>query len=102
MPNHIHIFFGYKQHQLMTDLIQDVKGCSSKWINTKGFVRGKFSWQEGYGAFSYSHSQIKDVAHYIENQEQHHRKKSFREEYMEILKRFNIAYDEKYLLKDVE
>jgi len=102
IPNHIHIFIGYKPHQLIPDLIQDVKGCSSKWINAKGFIRGKFNWQEGYGAFSYSHSQIDAVARYIQNQEQHHMKKSFKEEYREILKQFNITFDEKYILKDVE
>jgi len=102
MPNHIHIFIGYKPHQLIPDLIQDVKGCSSKWINAKGFIRGKFNWQEGYGAFSYSHSQIDAVARYIQNQEQHHMKKSFKEEYREILKQFNITFDEKYILKDLE
>ena len=102
MPNHIHAFIGYKPHQLIPDLLQDIKGSSSKWINTKGFVRGKFSWQEGYGAFSYAHSQIKNVARYIENQEQHHKKKTFQEEYIEILDKFNIAHNGQYILKDVQ
>ena len=101
MSNHIHIFIGYKPHQLIPDLLQDIKGSSSKWINTKGFAGGKFGWQEGYGAFSYSHSQIKNVARYIENQEQHHKKKTFREEYKEFLERFKIDYNEKYILKDI-
>lgn len=101
-PNHIHIFIGYKPHQLIPDLLQDIKGSSSKWFNKKGFIRGRFQWQEGYGAFSYSHSQIDDVIRYINNQEQHHKKKSFREEYIEFLNRFNISYDAKYILHDVK
>jgi REP element-mobilizing transposase RayT len=109
MANHVHIFTGYKPHQLIPDLMQDVKGSSSKWINEKKpayrtgrFVKGKFSWQEGYGAFSYSHSQIDQVVRYINNQEKHHKKQTFREEYLLLLKKFNIQYDEKYILKDVE
>ena len=101
MPNHIHIFIGYKPHQLIPDLLQDVKGSSSKWINKKGVIKGKFSWQEGYGAFSYAHSQIDRVVKYIMNQEQHHKKKTFFEEYIELLKKFNIPYDERYILRDV-
>lgn len=99
--NHVHIFIGYKPHQLIPELLQDIKGSSSKWINEKGFVRGKFKWQSGYGAFSYSHSQIKNVANYIENQETHHKKITFKEEYEQFLKKFNISYDEKYVLKDI-
>jgi len=101
IPNHIHILIGYKLHQLIPELLQDIKGSSSKWINKRGFVRGKFSWQEGYSAFSYSHSQIDNVVKYIMNQEQHHKKKTFREEYIEFLKQFHIPYNEKYILKDV-
>ena len=100
--NHVHIFIGYKPHQLIPDLMQDVKGSSSKWINEKKFVKGKFSWQEGYGAFSYSHSQIDQVVRYINDQEKHHKKKTFREEYISLLKKFKIEFDEKYVLKDVE
>ena len=100
--NHIHIFIGYKPNQLIPDLMQDVKGSSSKWINEKGFVEGKFSWQQGYGAFSYSHSQIDQVVRYINNQENHHKKKTFKEEYLLLLKKFNIQFDEKYILKDID
>jgi REP element-mobilizing transposase RayT len=99
--NHVHIFIGYKPHQLIPDLMQDVKGSSSKWINEKRFIKGKFNWQEGYGAFSYSHSQIDQVVRYINDQEKHHKKKTFREEYISLLKKFNIEFDEKYVLKDV-
>lgn len=102
MPNHIHIFIGYKPHQLVPDLLQDIKGNSSKWINKKSLVRGNFSWQSGYGAFSYSHSQIDEVVKYIMNQEEHHKKKTFKEEYREFLEQFHIRYKERYILKDVE
>jgi len=101
VANHIHIFVGYKPHQLIPELMQDVKGSSSKWINEKKFVKGKFSWQESYGAFSYSHSQIDQVVKYINNQEQHHKKKTFREEYIQLLTKFNIPFDEIYILKDI-
>ena len=100
--NHIHIFVGYKPHQLIPELMQDVKGSSSKWINEKKFVKGKFNRQEGYGAFSYSHSQIDQVVRYIHNQEKHHKKRTFRGEYILLLKKFDIPFDEKYILKDVE
>ena len=102
MPNHLHVFVGYKPHQLIPDLLQDIKGSSSKWINEKRFTRGRFGWQAGYGAFSYSNSQIDSVVKYIMNQEEHHKKKTFGEEYIELLQRFKIEYDERYILKDVE
>jgi putative transposase len=100
--NHLHVFIGYKPHQLIPDLLRDIKGGSSKWINEKGFVQSKFSWQAGYGAFSYSHSQIDHVVTYIVNQEEHHKKKSFREEYIQLLDRFNIEYKKQFILKDIE
>jgi hypothetical protein len=79
-----------------------VKGCSSKWINEKGFFRIKFNWQSGYGAFTYSKSQIGRVFKYVNGQKEHHRKKSFREEYLELLNEFEIEYDKKYLFKWIE
>lgn len=100
--NHIHIFVGYKPHQLIPNLLQDVKGDSSKWINDKRLVCGNFQWQAGYGAFSYSHSHIDRVVKYIKNQEEHHNKRTFKEEYSELLEKFAISYDEKYVLRDVE
>ena len=100
-PDHLHVFVGYKQHQLISDLLQDIKGSSSGWINKRHLVKGRFSWQEGYGAFSYSHSHIDNVVKYILNQEEHHRKKTFREEYIELLKRFNVNFDERYILKEI-
>jgi REP element-mobilizing transposase RayT len=101
MPNHLHISIGYKPHQLIPDLLQDIKGYSSKWINRKKFIKGKFNWQEGYGAFSFSHSQIDRVVKYINNQEQHHKKQTFREEYRQLLEKYNLSFDEKYLLSDI-
>ena len=102
MSDHIHILIGMRPTQSISDLMQDVKGSSSKWINEKKFTKGKFEWQEGYGAFSYGASQLKDVIKYIENQEEHHRKKSFNEEYLEFLKKFEIEYDERYVFKDLK
>jgi len=100
--NHLHIAIGYKPHQLIPELLQDIKANSSKWINEKQFVRGKFNWQAGYGAFSFSHSHLNAVVKYIYNQEQHHKRKTFREEYVQLLKKYDIPFDEKYILIDVE
>jgi REP element-mobilizing transposase RayT len=102
VPNHIHIFIGYGTHQLIPELLQDVKSSSSKWINEKHLVRGKFVWQEGYGAFSYSHSQIDRVVKYINNQEQHHKIQTFHDEYIQFLKKFNVLFEEKYSLHEIE
>lgn len=101
MPDHIHILIGMRPTQSISDLMQDIKGSSSKWINQKGFIKGKFEWQEGYGAFSYGKSQVKDVIAYIENQEQHHSRKTFRDEYMDFLKKFDVEYDEQYIFKEM-
>lgn len=100
--NHIHIAIGYKQTQLLPDLMQDIKGSSSKWINENRFVRGKFNWQTGYGAFSFAHSQIDKVVKYIVNQESHHKIKTFKEEYLELLKKYNVQYEDKFVLIDIE
>ena len=99
--NHLHLAVGSKPHQLIPELLQYLKGYSSKWINEKKFVRGKFSWQEGYGAFSFSHSHLNQVVKYINNQEQHHKKQTFREEYLLLLKKYEINFEEKYILHDV-
>jgi putative transposase len=101
MPDHIHILVGMRPTQSISDLLQDIKGSSSKWINSKKLVKGKFEWQEGYGVFSYSKTQIKTVALYIENQEQHHNETTFREEYLELLKEFEVEYDEKYIFHEL-
>ena len=99
MPDHIHAFVGLRPSMTISDLARDIKNNSSNFINDNKFVKGKFSWQEGYGAFSYSHSHISKVYDYILNQESHHKKKTFREEYIGFLKKFEIAYDEKYLFE---
>lgn len=101
MPDHVHILFGMRPTQSISDLMRDIKGDSSFWINENNFVRGKFSWQEGYGAFSYSKSQVHAVATYIENQELHHKKKSFIEEYTRILHDFEIEYDDKFIFESI-
>jgi putative transposase len=102
MPDHIHILFGMRPAQSLSDLMQDIKGDSSRWINDNKFVLGKFSWQEGYGAFSYSKSQLSAVADYIENQKLHHKKKTFTEEYKKILSDFKIEFDEQYIFKPIK
>ncbi len=101
MPDHVHILLGLRPSQSISDLLQDIKGSSSKWINEKKFIKTRFEWQEGYGAFSYSKSQIKAVTEYIENQELHHQKKTFREEYLEMLQKFEVDYDEKYIFHEL-
>jgi putative transposase len=101
MLDHIHLLIGFRPIQSLSDLLQDIKGNSSKWINEKRFIRGKFEWQEGYAAFSYGKSQIKNVINYIENQEEHHKKKTFREEYIDFLNIFEVEYDEKYIFKEL-
>ncbi len=102
MPDHLHIFFGMRPTQSIADLMQQVKGDSSKWINEKKFIRSKFSWQEGYGAFSYGKSQVHQVIQYIQEQENYHKKKTFIEEYKEFLKVFEIEYDERFIFKPIE
>jgi REP element-mobilizing transposase RayT len=100
--DHIHIFFGMRPTQSISCLLQEIKGDSSKWINRKGFIGRHFSWQEGYGAFSYSKSGVNNVIDYIKNQEKHHKKRTFSEEYADILKKFGIEYDDRYVFKPVE
>ncbi len=102
MSDHVHILLGFRPTQALSVLMQNIKRDSSMWVNENRFVVGNFSWQEGYGAFSYSKSQILQVANYIENQEVHHSKRSFLNEYTKILSDFGIEYDEKYIFKTVE
>jgi len=101
MPDHIHVLFGMRPTQSLAELMQDIKGDSSRWINENKLVTGKFSWQEGYGAFSYSKSQLSAVTRYIENQEQHHKKLSFIDEYSKILTDLSIPFDEQYIFKSI-
>ncbi|MFD2908160.1 IS200/IS605 family transposase [Flavobacterium ardleyense] len=100
VEDHIHIFIGMRPTQSISDLLQDIKGSSSKWINEKKFLKVKFEWQEGYGAFSYSKSHVANVIRYIQNQEVHHKKESFKDEYLKFLEAFAIEYDERYIFKE--
>jgi len=97
MPDHTHLFIGYKPNISIPELVKEIKVASNQFINRKKWINGRFGWQEGYGAFSYSHSQIGVVMNYINNQEKHHRKSSFKEEYIHFLNRFNIDYKREYL-----
>lgn len=100
--DHVHLFLGIEPSCRMSNLMRDVKGESSEFINKKGFLRNKFNWQEGYGAFSYGSSQKQDVINYVMNQKQHHRKVRFRDEYISFLKKFEVEYDEKYIFNFFE
>jgi len=100
MPDHLHLLFGMRPTQSLSDLMRIVKGDSSEWINKQHFTPKAFRWQEGYGAFSYEKKKINVVAAYIANQELHHQRKTFQAEYREFLDNFGIEYDERYLFKE--
>ncbi len=102
MPDHIHILIGLKPVMALADLVRDIKADSSNFVNKKRWVRGKFSWQEGYGAFSYGHSQLDTIVRYIENQERHHKRRTFKDEYLNFLRSFEIEFNDKYLFKFIE
>jgi len=102
MPDHIHILLSIKPNCLLSDLIRDIKASSSKWINSKQLINGKFYWQEGFGSFSVSQSQLDRVIGYIDNQEVHHQKLSFKKEYVGLLESYKIVYDEKYVFDWLE
>ena len=99
MSDHIHIFIGYKPSISIPDLIKDIKLASGLWINNNRYTKQKINWQEGYGAFSYSLEHVDKVCKYIQNQESHHQKKTFKEEYIDFLKEFKIEYEDKYLFE---
>lgn len=102
MPDHIHMLVGFHTTQSIADFMQDVKANSSKWINENRLTKFRFEWQSGYGAFSYSKSQVSDVIGYIKNQKEHHQKMTFQEEYKLFLEKFQVAYDELYVFKEPE
>ncbi|VXB43128.1 MULTISPECIES: IS200/IS605 family transposase [Chryseobacterium] len=102
MPDHVHILVSMSPTVTISDLVRDIKAGSSKFINEKGWMNGKFNWQEGYGAFSYSKSSVDSVVKYILNQEVHHKTKTFKEEYLDFLQKFEIEYDSKYLFEWIE
>ena len=102
MPDHLHIFVGLHPTQSVSDLMKAVKGDSSEWINNNKLVKCKFRWQEGFGAFSYGRSQIDRVYKYIMDQKKHHEKKTFIDEYMELLEKFGVDYDPRYVFHPIE
>jgi len=97
MPDHVHLLVGLKPSMRISDLVRDIKNNSTNFINKHDWLQNTFSWQEGYGAFSYSQSQFGRVIDYIKNQKQHHQKRTFKQEYLSFLKNYNIAFEEKYL-----
>lgn len=101
MPDHTHLLIGLKPSTARSDLVRDIKNASSNLINRKGWVMGRFSWQEGFGAFSYGHSQISTVIRYIHNQAEHHARRSFREEYLQFLRKFEIDHEERFMFRDL-
>ena len=100
--DHVHILLGLKPAMALADLVREIKADSSNFINKERFVHGRFSWQEGYGAFSYGHSQLNSIIRYIQNQERHHSRRTFRTEYLTLLKKFDIAFEEKYVFEFIE
>ena len=102
MPDHIHLFVGFKPSVLISDFVKEIKVESNEFIKGKQWINGHFGWQQGYGVFSYGHSQIDRVCKYVLNQEQHHKKKTFKQEYLEFLEKFSIHFEEKYLFEWIE
>jgi REP-associated tyrosine transposase len=102
MPDHTHVLVGLRPSMAVSDLARDVKTGSTNFINQKRWVLGRFSWQEGFGAFSYGHSQLTRIMNYIRNQERHHAKMTFREEYVQFLKKYEIAHEERFIFKPLD
>mgnify|MGYP003395247245 CR=1 FL=1 len=102
MPDHLHILISCKPNMNLSNLVKEIKEHSGKFINQKNFVMGKFSWQEGFGAFTVSFSAVNNVVNYIKDQEEHHRTKSFRDEYLAFLAENGIDYNEKYIFEELE
>jgi putative transposase len=101
MPDHVHLLIGLRPKQALSDLVREIKSNSSKWINEKRFLKTKFEWQEGFGAFSYGKTELSKIIKYIENQEEHHSEKSFKEEYLDFLKAFQIEFEEQYVFHEL-
>jgi REP element-mobilizing transposase RayT len=99
MPDHLHILIGLKLAMALANLVTDIKSDSSEWVNKKKLARAKFAWQEGYGAFSYGHSQLDTIVRYVMNQEKHHQRRSFRDEYLTLLRKFEIEFKEEYVFE---
>ncbi len=102
MPDHLHLLVGLRPDAALSELVRDIKSNSSRFINEKRWVKGRFSWQEGFGAFSYSRSQLGAVIRYIQNQQKHHATKSFLDEYMALLDKFEVEYDQRYIFKPID
>ncbi|MGH9871704.1 MAG: IS200/IS605 family transposase [Pyrinomonadaceae bacterium] len=102
MPDHLHILIGLRPSMALADLVREIKADSTNFINQNKFVHGRFSWQEGYGAFSYGHSQLDTIIRYIQNQEKHHSRQSFKAEYLTLLRKFDIAFEEKYVFEFIQ
>lgn len=101
MPDHLHILIGLNPNCALSDLVRDIKSNSSKWINENKFVMGKFEWQTGFGAYTVGQSQLKTVVNYIVNQKEHHKKKTFRDEYIEFLNAYQIDFKPEYIFDDL-
>jgi putative transposase len=97
VADHVHVFVGLKPSMALSDLMRDIKNNATNFINDRKWLPGKFSWQEGYGAFSYAHSNIDQVYNYILNQEEHHKKQTFREEYLSFLDEYEVSYENRFL-----
>lgn len=102
ISNHIHFLIGMKPSCCLSDLVREIKKSTSEFIKENCFTKFQFNWQEGFGAFSYSSSQIDNVIKYIKNQKEHHRKKTFNEEYIDFLEKFNVEYKKEYLFENIE
>lgn len=102
MPDHIHILIGMKPSCCLSDLVMEVKKASNKFVNEKKFCQKRFKWQDGFGAFSYSHSSLDRVISYVNNQKEHHKKKTFKQEYKEFMKKFQIEHEDQYLFDWIE
>ena len=102
MSDHLHILIGLRPSMALANLVREIKSDSSEWVNKKRLARGKFGWQEGYGAFSYGHSQLDTIIRYIQNQERHHSRKSFKNEYLSLLRKFQIEFKEEYVFEFID
>ena len=102
VADHLHMLIGLKPNMSLSDLVRAIKANSSKFINEKGWIKGRFNWQEGFGAFSYGHSQLDAIISYIQNQDKHHQSESFKSEYLSLLRKFDIAFRDEYLFDFLE
>jgi REP element-mobilizing transposase RayT len=102
VSDHVHLLIGMKPDIALSDLVRDIKASSSKFINENRLIKGRFQWQEGFGGFSYGHSQLDSIARYIRNQEEHHQRRSFRHEYLTLLRKFDITFKDEYVFDFIE